>query len=65
MYITCDECDGSGSAENYCSNCSGSGEGMHDDAICWRCHGIGIIGDGECRKCAGTGEVLEDDYDDV
>jgi DnaJ-class molecular chaperone len=28
---------------NYCHNCSGSGEGMYDGTVCWRCNGRGVI----------------------
>ena len=28
--------------EGYCTNCSGSGEGMHDGTRCSVCHGSGV-----------------------
>ncbi len=28
--------------DDICSGCSGSGEGMHDGASCYKCHGSGV-----------------------
>jgi DnaJ-class molecular chaperone len=31
----------------YCTNCSGSGEGMHDGTRCSECHGSGVVSNNE------------------
>jgi hypothetical protein len=33
--------DGEEYEEQYCGNCSGSGEGMYDGSRCWSCKGSG------------------------
>lgn len=38
------------SEENYCSSCSGTGEGQYDGTRCWVCKGRGIAPDREAEE---------------
>lgn len=64
---SCDECHGSGSAENSgkktCPRCGGSGSYTVSQGFfsvrqtCPNCHGSGQIIEKPCRKCHGRGQV--------
>ena len=47
----CEDCqpEPEDDADNYCTNCSGSGEGMYDGTRCSECHGSGVVRTGSER----------------
>ncbi len=46
--------------DNYCTACSGTGEGQYDGAICQYCHGKGVI---KPRPDPDDYEPPEDDFE--
>ena len=52
----CEACEGKGFTNEYCSWCSGSGEGCADGTRCSACKGTGNEAS-ECQLCNGTGKV--------
>jgi len=59
--MICEDCEGRGYLSDYCSQCNGSGEGLHDGSSCSVCKGSGVE-KLECKLCKGLGEISLDDF---
>jgi len=48
-----------------CSNCNGSGEGMHEGTLCYVCHGRGTVKTEDCDSDCDSDyyEEKESDYE--
>lgn len=59
----CDECYGTGKAEEDCDRCRGAGwlhcHHCDNESDCKKCDGDGVVvGDSPCEECGGTGKRL-------